>query len=158
MVIFADIVDLTNLSGDQKRQLKDMAALIQPHAVSRHDDYRSSVDDRRAGPSRPPPAPRDADRFRSRQFVPQHSATVPPPAGPAFPPMFSGGYEVCSFNLSLLFNSFADVLCVCSTTIQRNGRTTAMSLGGRTARTCRRSVRGRAELPHILALVIQVTG
>ena len=89
MVIFADIVDLTNLSGDQKRQLKDMA-------VSRHDDYRSSVDDRRAGPSTPPPAPRDADRFRSRQFVPQHSATVSHPAGPAYPAMVSGGYEVCS--------------------------------------------------------------
>ena len=78
MVIFADIVDLTNLSGDQKRQLKDMAAAMQPPAVSRHEDYRSSVDDRRAGPSRPPPAPRDANRFRSRQFVPQHSATRSP--------------------------------------------------------------------------------
>ena len=106
MVIFADIVDLTNLSGDQKRQLKDMAAAMQPPTVSRHDDYRSSVDDRRAGPSRPPPAPRDADRFRSRQFVPQHSATVSHPAGPAYPPMVSGGYEVCSFNLSLLLNSY----------------------------------------------------
>ena len=96
MVIFADIVDLTNLSGDQKRKLKDMAAAMQPPAVCRQDDYRPLVDDRRAGPSRPPPAPRDADRFRSRQFVPQHSATVSHPAGPAYPPMLSGGYEVCS--------------------------------------------------------------
>ena len=95
MVIFADIVDVTNLSGDQKRQLKDMAAAMQPPAVSRHDDYRSSVNDRRAGPSRPPPAPRDADRFRSRQFVPQHSATVLYPAGRAFPLIRSGGFEVC---------------------------------------------------------------
>ena len=38
---FADIVDLTNLSGEQKRQLKDMAASMQRPTAPGHDDYRS---------------------------------------------------------------------------------------------------------------------
>ena len=156
-LLFEDIVNMTNLSGDQKRQLKEMAASMQPPTVSRHEDYRSSVDDRRAGPSRPPPIPCDADRFRSKQFVPQHSATVSHPAGPAFPPIRSGGYEVFSFYTSLHFKSFfAEIICVCSTTTQRSVGSNTTSTGGLTIHTCRRSDRGQA--PHPLALVIQATG
>ena len=94
-MFFPDIVDMSKMSADQRRRLKELAASMSDEGKRQRTPPRFADDYGRNRPVddyfRPPPLP---SSFRRPDYVPQHSATLSHPAGPAYPPMRSGGYEV----------------------------------------------------------------
>ena len=76
-----------------------MAASMQAPPTRPRDDYRAFDEEERRFSGRDQSTSFAAGPFRPRQYIPEHSATLSHPAGPAFPPMHRG-YEVSFISIS----------------------------------------------------------
>ena len=76
-----------------------MAASMQAPPTRPRDDYRAFDEEERRFSGRDQSTSFAAGPFRPRQYIPEHSATLSHPAGPAYLPMHRG-YEVSFISFS----------------------------------------------------------
>ena len=151
---------MSNMSSEQRRRLREMAASMQAPPTRPRDDYRAFDEEERRFSGRDQSTSFAAGPFRPRQYIPEHSATLSHPAGPAYPPMHRG-YEVSFYFIFILWFkiSFYRFSYACSITTRERVRMVERSMGGHpSVRFFHHTAGGRAQLPPPLAPVCLPTG